>query len=107
MTGPPTTCPACKPLCLASHIRTPTDLERCIDAASRAIQGGLLRDEGAGRLGDPFAKLADGPGWGDFVDNHFSCTACGQHFRLHAETHHGFGGAFERCAPRSQGAGEA
>jgi hypothetical protein len=28
------------------------------------------------------------------------CTACAQPFRLHAETYHGTGGAFERCAER-------
>jgi hypothetical protein len=33
----------------------------------------------------------DGP-WPDYIKHDFSCTTCGQAFRLQAETYHGVGG---------------
>lgn len=72
----------------------PSDLKHAIRKAAGAVQSGLLKYEGAGQSGDPFAILARGGHWGDFVSNYFSCTFCGQLFHLHAETYHGAGGAF-------------
>jgi len=72
----------------------------CILSAAEALRAGLLKEAGHGQFGDPFARIADGQGWGDFVDNYFSCAACSQPFRLHAETYHGSGGSFERCSQR-------
>jgi hypothetical protein len=42
-----------------------------------------------------FAYLQpDGP-WDDFLAYYFACTACGQPYRLSAETYHGSGGSWE------------
>lgn len=91
-------CDRCVGLMSGRRIRQADELKRAILKARDGLDCGLLRYEGAGRDGDPFAALAKGEHWGDFVSNYFSCSHCGQLFHLHAETYHGAGGAFEKVA---------
>jgi len=89
------TCKKCEEAVQPQRIKRPDDLSRAILAAANAIELGILSYEGAGAWGDPFQSIARGDGWGDFVNNYFSCLSCGQWFNLQAETYHGSGGAFE------------
>jgi hypothetical protein len=89
-------CDTCIRLTSGTHIKSPSDLKRSIKKASEAVKLGVLKYEGAGISGDPFATLAIGAHWSDFVSNYFSCPSCSQLFHLHAETYHGSGGAFEK-----------
>jgi hypothetical protein len=89
-------CDNCIRLTSGTPIKLPADLKRAIDKAAEAVKSGVLKYEGAGQFGDPFAPLARGGHWSDFVSNYFSCQSCGQLFHLHAETYHGSGGAFEK-----------
>lgn len=89
-------CDKCLRLTSGTPIKLPHDLKRAISRAAEAVQSGLIRYERAGQSGDPFAHLARGCDWSDFVSNYFSCISCGQLFHLHAETYHGTGGAFEK-----------
>jgi hypothetical protein len=89
-------CDSCVRLTSGTPIRLPKDLKQAISRASEALKNGILKYEGAGAVGEPFNKLAEGRHWGDFVSNYFSCISCGQLFHLHAETYHGAGGAFEK-----------
>ena len=90
-------CDKCLRLTSGTPIKLPADLKRAIKKAAEAVQSGVLKYEGAGQAGDPFAQLARGGHWSNFVSNYFSCTSCGQVFHLHAETYHGAGGAFEKA----------
>ena len=92
------TCEHCEQAVQPEKIKRPDDLSKAIIAVASALEAGVLQYEGAGAWGDPFKSIAHGSGWGDFVNNYFSCTACGQWFNLHAETYHGSGGAFEAVA---------
>ena len=85
-------CPQCRNLQVA--IRLPNDLRRAIRRAAAACQQRHLQHLGEGAYGDPFPELARTESWGDFVNSYFACSACGQLFRLQAETYHGSGGAF-------------
>jgi hypothetical protein len=89
-------CNSCLKLTSGTKIKLPSDLKQVIKKVAEAISNDALKYEGAGRFGDPFASLARGGHWGDFVSNYFSCKLCGQLFHLHAETYHGSGGAFEK-----------
>ena len=89
------TCAKCEQAVRSKRIKRPDDLSQVIRLAAAAVEVGLLRYEGAGAWGDPFRSIAHGGGWGDIVNNYFSCPSCGQWYNLHAETYHGSGGAFE------------
>ena len=84
-------CPQCSNLQVA--IRLPSDLRRAIRHAAAACREGHLQHLGEGAYGDPFLELAKTETWGDFVNSYFAFCACGQLFRLQAETYHGSGGA--------------
>src|SRR5215510_10462422 len=90
------TCASCIQLTSGTPIQTAAQLRAAIDKISDATRAGVLKYEGAGKSGTPFAPLAAGGHWDDFVNNYFSCVSCGQLFHLHAETYHGSGGAFEK-----------
>ena len=97
------TCAQCEQAVRSKRIKRPDDLSQVIRSAAAAVEAGLLRYEGIGVWGDPFRSIAHGGGWGDFVNNYFSCPSCSQWFNLHAETYHGSGGAFEAIeAPTEQ-----
>jgi len=92
------TCEQCEKAIQPQQIKRPSDLSSAILAASEAVRLGILRYEGAGAWGEPFISIAHGAGWGDIVNNYFSCRNCGQWFNLRAETYRGSGGAFEAVA---------
>ena len=87
-------CANCDSLPRRREIRVPNDLREMIRVASEAIAAGHLRElpERADPDSGPFANVAAGGPWGDFVGYAFKCTGCGNSFRIQAETYHGRGG---------------
>lgn len=97
------TCAQCEQAVRSKRIKHPNDLSQVIRSAAAAVEAGSLLYEGFGAWGDPLRSIAHGGGWGDFVNNYFSCSSCGQWFNLHAETYHGSGGVFKAIeAPTEQ-----
>ena len=95
-------CNSCLTFTSGTKIKLPADLTQVIAKVAEAINNDVLKYQGAGRYGEPFAYLVRGGHWGDFVSNYFSCKLCGQLFHLHAETYHGSGGAFEKIKEISE-----
>ncbi len=87
------TCKKCQNI--KKIINVPSDLKIAINLSRLKIEDGTLKYLGAGSYGDPFSYIANGKGWGDFVNNYFKCNGCRQIFNLHAETYHGSGGKLE------------
>ena len=77
-------------------MKTASDLRSVIQFLAETVARGRLEYRGAGEWGDPFAQLAKGGHWGDFVSNYFACRSCGQLFHLQAETYHGAGGGVKK-----------
>ena len=91
-------CTRCQALAVGHRIDSPDELRRAIAVANARIADGTLEEM---RLEDgycsptPFAEVAAGGSWDDIVSYFFACRACGQRFRLGAETYHGGGGSWE------------
>jgi hypothetical protein len=100
-------CARCRDLADGERIVSPDVLRKAIDLAFASILEGSLEElkfEGGWTSPTPFAELAAGASWDDIVSYYFRCTACGQHFRLGAETYHGSGGGWEAVEPPSNAA---
>jgi hypothetical protein len=90
-------CPSCSDLCVRYRIGSPSELSKAIRIAFQNVQNGTLREVFLSENGNgpPLGELAQGAAWNDLVSFGFKCQACGQSFRLHAETYHGSGGYWE------------
>lgn len=113
--------PLCR-TCAALHetvkIGSPSDLEAALIRAAQKVHSGCLKEltereepvslDGGLSFTSPYpvyAVLSDMVerklfgwkvlGWNDVVNLRFRCMHCGAVFSLHAETHHGSGGAWE------------
>ena len=92
-------CTRCRALRTTIAIERPADLTKVLRVIRDNISDGTLAEGPAtpsGGRSDFKAIPVDGP-WPDYIEHEFSCTACGQAFRLRAETYHGAGGTW---APR-------
>ena len=91
-------CLRCGELAAGYRIVSPDELRRAIEVASARIVDGTLEElslEGGWSSPTKFAEVAAGGAWDDIVSYWFGCRACGQCFRLGAETYHGGGGSWE------------
>jgi hypothetical protein len=84
-------CPACKDLNIEFQIRFPSDLRKAIAVTRDNLADGTISDITQGD-GMPFHELVSASQWDDALLYYFQCNACGQLFKLYAETYHGRGG---------------
>jgi hypothetical protein len=92
------TCDNCKDLRIDFKIRSSSELKKAMQVAKENVADGtisLLTKE-TGDWSTPFAEISlEAVMRDDIVHYVFNCTSCGQKFKLHAETYHGRGGAWE------------
>lgn len=94
-------CQRCVALTTEYRIVSPDDLRNAIAIASDHIAAGILHQPstpGGYVSSTPFQEVAAGAAWDDIVSYYFQCNACGQVFRLGAETYHGGGGSWQAVA---------
>ena len=91
------TCARCTDLRVTYPIRTPGDLTKAIRVVRDNVADGTLLDvTQPGEIASgQFAGLAEQGLWPDYLEYHFRCSACGQGFKLTAETYHGSGGGWD------------
>jgi hypothetical protein len=91
-------CSRCRDLRATVPIERPADLTKVLRVIRDNVSDGTLVETSHRAAVAPdrpsFEAIPlDGP-WPDYIEHDFSCTTCGQAFRLRAETHHGAGGAW-------------
>lgn len=83
------------------EIRYPGELRRVVLDIDRAMQDGLLVEEGSTDEDFtlprqvPFSDLVAGSPGGDVLDYRFVCPESGARFQLGVETYHGSGGCWQ------------
>jgi hypothetical protein len=90
-------CSHCKDLCVEFRVSHPSELRQAIAVARDNLADGTLREIAPPKSvlsQQPFSKLVGGGAWDDFFQYYFECQYCSEQFRLHAETYHGSGGAW-------------
>ena len=100
-------CSRCSDLMTAAQIKSAADISKALKVIQDNLQDEILVEaaywpEGQVKVQRPaFASIpADAP-WPDYFEYYFSCTACGQLYRLAAETFHGIGGTWAPFERRS------
>ncbi|MDR6373425.1 hypothetical protein J2776_000101 [Paraburkholderia caledonica] len=90
-------CARCKDLCVRYTITHPRELRKAIQIGAENIADGTLGEvvPDSPWVSVPFAELAKGAAWDDYIEYHFRCLHCNEMFWLHAETYHGSGGYWE------------
>src|SRR5579864_4301436 len=92
-------CSLCRDLRTTLPIERPANLTNVLRVIPDNLSDGTLVEApyaagGPGGSRPDFKAIpVDGP-WPDYIEHDFSCAACGQAFRLRAETYHGAGGAW-------------
>ncbi|MGX2032440.1 MULTISPECIES: hypothetical protein [Methylocaldum] len=90
-------CQKCAELSVRHEILSPAQLTKTIRVLRANVADGTLVDitQPAHSPSGEFSELSDVAPWPDYVEHYFRCTACGQRFRLSADTYHGAGGEWE------------
>jgi len=89
-------CDKCADLRETFEIRTPGDLQKAARVALANIEDDTIKEIPGGQAFSQLVKAFEPEGvWpDDFVEYDFECLACGQRFRLSAETYHGSSGSW-------------
>lgn len=95
-------CSSCDPLRESIAIDDPLTLERVLSLIADNLRDGTLVHAdywptGRIRLSQPdFREISPSGPWPDYLEYYFACHACGQLYRLSAETYRGTGGSWSR-----------
>jgi len=94
-------CEKCVDLCLKIEIRFPAELSQAIRLAGANLADGTIVESSYWPEGEikfsqaPFSEQPEKGPWDDVFQYYFECPACGQLFRLTADTYHGGGGSWK------------
>ncbi len=96
-------CSRCHELCITIRIQSPSELTHALRVVRDNLQDGTLVESSYwpnGKLklsNEPFSAISETGPWPDHIVYYFACAACGQLFKLSAETYHGLGGSWSPC----------
>jgi hypothetical protein len=91
-------CSKCEELRTTISIGSAAELTNVLKVVRANVEDGTLVEaaywpQGQIKVSRPsFMSIPVSGPWPDFVEYYFSCTACGQLYRLSVETYHGAGG---------------
>jgi hypothetical protein len=93
-------CSRCSDLHTTIKIGSASDLTNVLKVVQDNLKDGTLVEaaywpQGQLKVSRPsFTSIPVAGPWPDFFEYYFSCTACGQLYRLSVETYHGAGGSW-------------